>query len=167
MGAIAPPEPIGARHDISRFDSGVSGIDAWLRSNARLNEAKGGARIYVVCDGDRVVGFYSLAASAVEKNRLSSRVGRSMPEPVPVILLGQLAVDSRYQGEGLEAGLLADATRRSLVAAEVIGARAVMVHALDERVKSFYERFGFRPFSDSEPLMLVVRMSELKATLRA
>lgn len=167
MGSITPPEPIGARHDISLFDSGVSGIDAWLRSKARLNEAKGGARTYVVCDGDRVVGFYSLAASAVEKNRLSSRVGRNMPEPVPVILLGQLAVDARHQGEGLGAGLLADAARRSLVAADVIGARAAVVHALDEGAKSFYERFGFRRFSDRESLMLFVRMSDLRATLQA
>ena len=167
MGSITPPEPIGARHDISQFGSGISGIDAWLRSRAQLNESKGGARTYVVCDGDRVVGFYSLAASAVEKNRLSSRVGRAMPEPVSAILLGQLAVDARYQGKGLGAGLLADAARRSLAAADVIGARAVVVHALDEGAKSFYERFGFRAFSDRETLMLVVRMSDLRATLRA
>ena len=71
-------------------------LDAWLQSKARLNEAKGGARTYVACDDDRVAGFYSLAASAIEKWRLSSRASRNTPEPVPVILLGQLAVDSAY-----------------------------------------------------------------------
>ena len=90
MGAIAAPEPLGERHDLSQFRSGVPGLDAWLQGKARLNEAKGGARTYVARDGDRVVGFYSLAASSVERRRLSSRVGRGMPEPIPVILLGQL-----------------------------------------------------------------------------
>ena len=166
MGAVAAPEPLGPRHDVSQFDSGVSGLDAWLRNKARLNEAKGGARTYVVCDGDRVVGFYSLAASAVERRRLSSRVGRSMPEPVPVILLGQLAVDARHRGRGLGSDLLVDAVRRSLAAADVIGARAIVVHALDEQARAFYGQFGFRPFSDREPLMLVLRISELRALLQ-
>lgn len=131
-----------------------------------MNEAKGGTRTYVVCEGNRVIGFYSLAANAVERRRLSSRVSRNTPEPVPVILLGQLAVDTRYQGRGLGAGLLADAVKRSRAAADVIGARAVVVHALDHRAKSFYERFGFRPFSDREPLMLSVRMSDLGALVQ-
>ena len=142
-------------------------LDAWLQSKARLNEAKGGARTYVSCDGDGVAGFYSLAASAVEKRRLSSRVGRNMPEPVPVILLGQLAVDSAYQDRRLGSDLLVDAVRRARSAAEVIGARAVVVQAMDERAKAFYGRFGFCPFSDREPLMLVLRISELEALLEA
>ena len=167
MGIGIAPEPLGRRHDISQFNSGDSGIDTWLRSKAHLNEAKGGARTYVICEGARVVGFYSLAASAVERRRLSSRVSRNMPEPVPVIMLGQLAVDTRHQGMGLGAGLLADAVRRSLAAANLIGARAVVVQAVNERAKSFYERFGFRPFSDRETFMLAVRMSEVRALLVA
>lgn len=167
MGLSTAPEPLGRRHDISQFNSGVSSIDTWLRSKAHLNEAKGGARTYVICDGERVVGFYSLAASAMEKRRLSSRESRNMPEPVPVILLGQLAVDTRHQGMGLGVGLLADAVRRSLVAASLIGARAVVVQAVNERAKNFYERFGFRPFSDREAFMLAVRMSEVREVLVA
>ena len=167
MGSIREPEPLDERHEISEFHSGVSSIDTWLRSKARLNEAKGGARTYVVCEGERVVGFYSLAASSVERRRLSSRVARNMPEPVPVILLGQLAVDARYRGLGLGSDLLVDAARRSLAVVKLIGARAVVAHALDERVKSFYAQFGFRPYSDREPLMLVLRISELKAFLGA
>ena len=167
MGLSTAPEPLGRRHDISQFYSGVSSIDTWLRSKAHLNEARGGARTYVICDGERVVGFYSLAASAMEKRRLSSRMSRNMPEPVPVILLGQLALDTRHQGMGLGVGLLADAVRRSLVAASLVGARAVVTQAVDERAKSFYERFGFRPFSDREAFMLAVRMSEVRALLAA
>ena len=166
MGPIAAPEPLADSHDVSRFSSGVPGLDAWLRGKARQNEARGGARTYVACDGHRVAGFYSLAASAVERRRVPSRVGRSMPEPVPVILLGQLAVDTHYQGRGLGSDLLVDAAKRALSAAAVIGARAIIVQALDERAKSFYVRFGFRPFSEREALMLLLRISELRALLQ-
>ena len=165
MGAIAAPEPLGERHDLSQFRSGVPGLDAWLQGKARLNEAKGGARTYVARDGDRVVGFYSLAASSVERRRLSSRVGRGMPEPIPVILLGQLAVDAAYQARGLGSDLLVDAAKRALAAADVIGSRAIVVQALNEEAKAFHARFGFRPFSEREPLMLVLRLSGLKAAL--
>ena len=130
-----------------------------------MNEAKGGARTYVACDGDRVAGFYSLAASSVERRRVSSRVGRNMPEPIPIILLGQLAVDTDYQGRRLGSDLLIDAARRALAASDLIGARAIVVEAIDDSAKSFYERFGFRPFSEREPLMLLLRTSELATLL--
>ena len=171
MGASAnpdaEPEPLAEHHDISQFRSGVPGLDAWLQGKARPNEAKGGARTYVACDGTRVVGFCSLAASAVERRRVPSRAGGNMPEPVPVILLGQLAVDTDCQGRGLGSDLLVDAAKRALSAAEFIGARAIVVQALDERAKSFYGRFGFRPFSEREPLMLLLRISEPRAFLDA
>ena len=162
MGEINGPEPLGAHHDVSRFDSGAQSLDAWLKSKSRLNEAKGGARTYVVCEGARVVAFYSLAAGSVERRRVSSRVGRSMPEPIPVILLGQLAVDLDYQGRGLGGDLIVDASRRTLAAADLIGARALITQALDEEAGNFYERFGFRVFSEREPLMLLLRISELR-----
>ena len=117
MGPLGPPEPLASRHDISRFSTGVPTLDAWLQGKARLNEARGGARTYVACDGDRVAGFYSLAASAVQRSRVSSRVGRNMPDPVPVILLGQLAVDEAYRGRRLGSDLLVDAGRRARSAA--------------------------------------------------
>ena len=161
MGPLGPPEPLAPRHDISQFSSGVPTLDAWLRGEARLNEARGGARTYVACDGDRVAGFYSLAASAMERRRLPSRVGRDIPDPVPVILLGQLAVDAAWRGGGLGSDLLIDAVARSLAGGGVVGARAVAVQAIDDRALAYYERFGFRPFSEREPLMMVLRMSEI------
>ena len=167
MGPLGPPEPLASHHDISQFSSGVPTLDAWLRGKARLNEARGGARTYVACDGDRVAGFYSLAASAVERRRVSSRIGRNMPDPIPVILLGQLAVDEAYRGRRLGSDLLVDAVGRSLAAAGTVGARAVIVQAVDERARAFYERFGFRPFSEREPLMLAIRMSEIAGLLDA
>ena len=166
MGALRPPEPLASRHDVSQFSSGAPTLDSWLRGKARLNEAKGGARTYVACEGDRVAGFYSLAASSVEKRRVSSRVGRSMPDPVPVILLGQLAVDERYRDRRLGSDLLVDAARRCVAAAGLIGARAIIVQAIDERAAAFYAKFGFRPFSHHEPLMLILRMSEIEELLK-
>ena len=115
----------------------------WLHRKARLNETRGGARTCVACDGDRVAGFYSVAASSVEQRRVSSRVGRNMPEPIPVIPLGQLAVDTDYLGRRLGSDLLVDAARRAHAASDLIGARAIVVQAIDERAKSFYARFGF------------------------
>lgn len=165
MGTLTAPKPLSGIHDVSQFDSGVPSLNTWLCRKALLNEAKGGARTYVVCDGVRVVAFYSLAASSVGRKRVPSRVGRSMPEPVPVILLGQLAVDMKYQGRGLGSDLLIDAARRALRAAGLIGARAIVVQALDRRAREFYERFGFLPFSDREPLLLILRISELRALL--
>ena len=167
MGPLGPPEPLATRHDIPQFSSGVPTLDAWLRGKARLNEVRGGARTYVACDGDRVAGFYSLAASSVERGRVSSRVGRNMPDPIPVILLGQLAVDEADRGRRLGSDLLVDAAGRSLAAAGTVGARAIIVQAIDERARAFYERFGFRPFSGREPLMLALRISEIVGLLDA
>ncbi len=169
MGSLGPgpPEPLASRHDISQFSSGVPTLDAWLRGKARLNKARGGARTYVACDGDRVAGFYSLAASSVERRRVSSRVGRNMSDPIPVILLGQIAVDEAYRGRRLGSDLLVDTARRSLAASGTVGARAVIVQAIDERASAFYERFGFRPFSEREPLMSALRMSEIASLLDA
>ena len=127
MGPLTAPEPLGPQQDVSQFSSGVPALDAWLQGKARLNEAKGGARTYVACDADRIAGFYSLAASSVERWRVSSRVGRGMPDPVPVILLSQLAVDTNYQDRHLGSDLLIGAARRALAAADLIGARAIVV----------------------------------------
>lgn len=167
MGRVTAPRPLGPHQDVSQFSSGEPALDDWLRSKAHLNEAKGGARTYVACVGKQVVGFYSLAASSIEKRRVSSRVGRGMPEPIPVILLGQLGVDTNFQRRGLGSRLLVDAMQRTLSAADLIGARAIIVQAIDERAGEFYRRFGFRPFSDHEPLMLLLRISELTALLQA
>ncbi len=165
-GKPTAPEPLGAHHDVSQFDSGIDSLNIWLQRKARLNEAKGGARTYVACNGDRVIAFYSLAASFVERRRVSSRVGRNMPESIPVILLGQLAVDVTEQGSGLGSDLLIDAGKRAMAAAEVIGARAIVVQTFNEDAKTFYEQFGFLPFSNREPLMLLLRISELRALLQ-
>ncbi|MDE0207674.1 MAG: GNAT family N-acetyltransferase [Candidatus Tectomicrobia bacterium] len=163
MATITAPQPLNPDHDISQFDSGVSDLDDWLRDVARFNEVTGGSRTYVICDGNRVIGFYSLAAGSVERERLPSRVMRSMPEPVPVVLLGQLGVDLNYRSLGFGHHLMIDAARRVLETARQVGVRAVIVQALDERAMRFYTRFGFRQFSNQEPLMLVLPVKKLQA----
>ena len=159
------PEPLAPRYDFSQFSSGVETLDAWLLGKARLNESRGGARTYVACDAGRVIGFCCLAASSVERHRVSSRIGRNMPDPIPVILLGQLAVDKAYQGRGLGSDFLFDAGCRALAASKVIGARAVIVQAINDKAKSFYGRFGYRTFSEHEQLMMIMRPAELERLL--
>ena len=141
MATVSAPQALNVDHDVSQFDSGVSVLDEWLKAVARLNEATGGSRTFVICDGNRVIGFYSLAASSVEKRRLPSRVMRSLPEPVPVVLLGQLAIDVNYRNRGLGNHLMVDAGKRVLEAAHFVGVRAIVVRALDDGVQQFYTRF--------------------------
>ena len=165
MATISAPQALNVDHDISQFDSGVSDLDDWLRGVARLNELTGGSRTYVICEGNRVIGFYSLATSSVEKERLPSRVERNMPEPVPVVLLGQLAVDVNYRGLGFGQHLMIDAGERVIETARLVGVRAVVVQALQETARQFYMRFGFRQFSSQEPFTLVLPVKKLQAIL--
>ena len=142
---------LGSQHRVSGFTSGTPTIDAWLRSHARTNEAKGASRTYVISDpANHVVGFYSIAASAVERARLPSRMSRNMPDPVPVLFLGQLAIDINHQAQRLGAALLADARKRCRPASLVIGARALIVKAVDRKAACFCERLSFRQFSGAE-----------------
>ena len=162
MGLLNPPQPLGSHHHISRFASGTPSIDSWLRSHAHINEAKGASRTYVISDlTNHIIGFYSIAANAVETTRLPSRMSRNMPNPIPVLLLGQLAVDINHQAQGLGAALLTDALKRCLAASLVIGARAVIVNAVDRKAAAFYEHFGFRQFSDTEQTMLFLPISRI------
>ncbi len=152
---FAPPQPIRAAHDLSRFDSGRPVLDDWLRERAAKNESLGASRTYVVCDGALVVGYYCLASGSVERMRSPGKLRRNMPDPIPVIMLGRLAVDRTWQGAGLGSALLKDAILRTLKAANIVGMRALLVNALDERAAQFYRHNGFLepPF---DPLVLML-----------
>ena len=156
---ISAPERLSLRHDLSAFDSGEPVLDDWLRRRALANEAGGASRTYVVCAGERVAGYYSLAAGAVAHLESPGRIKRNMPDPVPVMLLGRLAVDKAFQGLGLGAGLLRDAVRRTIQAAELAGIRAILVHAISEDAKRFYEKYGFIA-SPVDPLTLMITVEE-------
>jgi GNAT superfamily N-acetyltransferase len=158
---ILAPQPLGPGHEFDGFASGVEQLDDWLKRHALHNEVDGGSRTFVACAGRRVVGYYSLAAGSVMRGVATNRVRRNMPEPIPVILLGRLAIDRSWQGRGLGADLLRDAVLRMLSAGETIGVRAILVHAISDAAKSFYERHGFKA-SPIEPLTLMITMAEAR-----
>jgi GNAT superfamily N-acetyltransferase len=161
---IEAPQPFASRHVLDSFDCGVVALDDWLKRRARRNEADGASRTFVACVGVRVIGYYSLAASSVLHAVATGKVRRNMPDPAPVILLGRLAVDRGWQGKGLAADLLADAVLRTLGAAETIGVRAMLVHAISDEARRFYEKHGFRA-SPVEPMTLMITIDEARRML--
>lgn len=161
---VSAPEHLTPEHDVTAFDSGVAALDDWLKRRAIANEEAGASRTYVVCAGDRVVGYYALATGAVAHAVATGRVRRNMPDPVPVMVLGRLAVDRAHQDRGLGAGLLRDAILRVLQAAEVAGIRAILVHAMSEDVKRFYERQGFVA-SPIDPMTLMITIADARKAL--
>jgi len=164
VSRYSAPRPIRDTDDVVTFDSGEPDLDSYLRKRALANHAQGASRCFVTCRDERVVGFYALAAAAVERRRAPGRIRPNMPEPVPVILLSRLAVDRAEQGAGLGAHLLRDALTRSLAAADLIGVRAILVHALHDRAQEFYAHFGFEP-SPTDPLHLLLPIKDVRAAL--
>lgn len=140
---LSAPEPLSPSHDVDLFDCGVPALNDWLKERGATNEASGATRTYVVCVASKVVGYYALATGAVARDAAPGAVRRNMPEPVPVIVLGRLAIDWRYQRQGLGQALLRDAILRVLQAADVVGVRAILVHAISEDVRRFYLNHGF------------------------
>jgi len=161
MNKILAPEAIQEHHQVDTFRSGESSLDNWLQHRAFKNEILGASRTFVACTekaGNQiVVGYFALAAGSVAHSQVSSKTKRNMPDPIPVLILARLAVDNQWQGHGLGASLLQDAVLRSKAAAEHIGARALLVHALSEDAKRFYENFGFQasPVDDKTLILLL------------
>jgi GNAT superfamily N-acetyltransferase len=162
--SLAAPEPIAPAHELDPFESGIATLDEWLKRRARRNEAEGASRTFVLCVGSRVVGYHSLAAGSILHSEATGRVRRNMPDPVPVLLLARLAVDRAWQGKGLGADLLSDAVLRAIGAAESVGVRAVLVHAISDEAKAVYERHGFRA-SPIDPMTLMITIEEAQRML--
>jgi len=160
-----PPEKLGAEHNVSAFDCGEPVLNDWLRRRAFQNQRSGASSTYVVLDKMRVVAYYSLAAGSVARETASGRTRRNVPDPVPVVVLGRLAVDRTCQNQGLGRALLRDAVLRTLQAADIIGVRAILVHALSEQAKSFYEKCGFEP-SPINPLPLMINVADANMAVR-
>jgi GNAT superfamily N-acetyltransferase len=156
---ISPPQKLSSAHDLTEFHSGEPILDDWLRRRALGNEAAGGSRTYVVCAGKRVVGYYTLAAGAIAHAEAPGRVRRNMPDPVPVMLLGRLAVDKAFQGLGIGTSLLRDAVLRTVQAAEIAGIRAILIHSISANAKRFYEQYGFVA-SPVDPLTVMITVEE-------
>lgn len=159
---LSPPEPLAGHHSIEAFASGVDSLDNWLKHRAMKNQLTGASRTFVVCEGERVVAYYALASSAIALDDASGRFRRNMPNPIPVVVLGRLAVDRSLQGRGLGRALVRDAGHRVIQAADTIGIRGLIVQALSDEARAFYERVGFDP-SPLDPMMLMVTLADLKA----
>jgi GNAT superfamily N-acetyltransferase len=159
---VGAPEPLAASHRLDDFDCGEAVLDDWLRRRALANQSSGASRTFVVTDEEgRVCGYYAMAAGAVSHQLATRRVRRNMPDPVPVMVLGRLAVDRRAQGMHLGASLLQDAVNRAVAVSQNAGVRALLVHALHERARQFYERYGFQT-SPTHPMTLMLRLSAVK-----
>jgi GNAT superfamily N-acetyltransferase len=156
---IGRPEKLSAGHDVSEFDSGEPLLDEWLRRRAVQNEATGASRTYAVCADRRVVGYYALSAGAIVHTHAPGRIKRNTPDPIPVVVLGRLAVDKTFHGKGVGTGLLRDAVLRTLQAAEIAGIRAILVHAISESAKLFYEKYGFVA-SPADPMTVMITTTE-------
>jgi len=164
MDRIGAPEKLSPDHDLSQFQCGEPALDDWLRRRALQNEESGASRTYVVCVGRRVIGYYALAAGAVAHLESPGRIRRNMPDPVPVMVIGRLAVDRLAQGQTIGPALLRDAVLRTMRAAEIAGIRAILVHAISERAKRFYERWGFSP-SPVESMTLMITLAEARKAI--
>jgi predicted N-acetyltransferase YhbS len=161
---VTAPEPLTAHHDVQSFMSGVESLDHRLKNRALKNQTTGASRTFVTCDDRRVLAYYALASSAVTVGAASGRFRRNMPDPIPVVVLGRLAVDHSSQGHGVGRALVRDAGLRVIQAADIIGIRGMIVHALSAEAKAFYERVGFE-LSPLDPMMLMVTLADLKASL--
>lgn len=161
--ALTAPTPIAEQHDLGQFDCGKQPLNDWLRQRVHKNEGRA-SRTFVVCDGKAVVGFYTLATGSVDHQDVPKALRRNMPPVIPVIVLGRMAVDLRYQGRKIGAHLLKDALKRALTVSHDVGARAILVHAIDREVVPFYASYGFKPFPDGE-LTLFLAMSDIAASL--
>jgi GNAT superfamily N-acetyltransferase len=164
VSRLTPPEPLADHHVLDGFCSGESSLDDWLTRRARANQVSGASRTYVVSDGSRVIGYYALASGVVAVENAPGRFRRNMPNPIPVAVLARLAVDLDWHGRGFGRALFRDAASRVAQAADAIGIRGIVVHAISEQAKSFYLALGFDP-GPSEPMTLMVTLADVRAVL--
>ena len=157
-------ELLAQAHFLADFSSGEVSLDDWLKRRANANQASGAFRTYVICEATRVVGYYALASGAITVESAPGRFRRNMPSPIPVAVLGRLAVDLDWQGKGIGRALFRDAARRVAHAADAIGIRGIVVHAISEEAKRFYQALGFDP-SPHESMTLMVTLADIREAL--
>jgi GNAT superfamily N-acetyltransferase len=155
---VAAPQPLGAAHGVASFDCGEPSLNDWLKRRALANHLSGASRTFVVVDDKAlVVGYCALAAGAISLESAVGAVRRNMPDPIPVLVLGRLAVDQRAQGIHLGAALLRDAVQRAAAVSQNAVVRAMVVHALHDRARDFYLHYGFQA-SPPHPMALMLRL---------
>lgn len=164
MTPLTAPTPLGPDHLTSAFDSGERSLDDWLKKRALRNNASGASRCFVVCTGLTVVGFYSLSASAISRETVPKGLARNMPDPLPALLLGRLAVDSSRHNQGLGRALLRDAMIRAAHLSQETGVALILLHAISEPAKQFYLSRGF-VISPIQPMTLMMSLATVRQIL--
>ncbi len=157
MEGLSAPRLIAADDHLDNFDCGVPVLNEWLKRRAIANHVSGAFRGYVICNGGKVIGYYCLSAGAIAVTAATGSIRRNMPDPIPAVILGRLAVDITAKGQGLGAGLLLHAIEQTLEAAKIAGIRALLVHAKDRTSAEFYRHFKFAP-STLDPMILMLRV---------
>ncbi len=157
---LLAPELLSPDHQVGSFACGGSVLEEWLKRRALGNQTSGASRTFVVpTSGREVMGYYALAAGAVTHQNATRSIRQNMPDPVPVMVLARLAVDVRAQGMKLGTALLQDALQRCVFVSQNTGVRAMLVHALNDRARQFYEYYGFKA-SPAHPMTLMLRLNQ-------
>lgn len=164
MLQFSSPTPLSAEHDLKHFNSGEPSLDEWLKKRALKNQVAGASRCFVLCHHKKVVGYYSLSAGAINHESAPKSMRRNMPDPLPVLLLGRLAIDKNYHNQGLGSALLRDAMVRAVNVAEHTGLFAILVHALSEQAKRFYLSRGFVE-SPLQTMTLMMTLQTIRSIL--
>ncbi len=165
MGTVkySPPQRIKSEHIVENFDCGESSLNDWLKKRAIKNDITDASRTYVVCGDKMVVAYYSLHLGCIHHKEALGKIKRNMPEPIPALVLGRLAVDVKHQGKGLARALMKDMFLRAIQVSDLAGTKAVLVKALNEDVTAFYQSFGFVQ-SKTNPLLLMKAISEVRVS---
>jgi GNAT superfamily N-acetyltransferase len=161
---FTPPAPITADQNLTDFDSGESSLNAWLKKRAFKNHMSGASRCFVLCAGANIIGYYSLSAGAISHETAPKSMRRNMANPLPVLLLGRLAVDKRYHNQGIGQALLRDAMLRAVNVAGDAGVIALLVHALSDQAKQFYLSRGFVE-SPLQAMTLIMTIETIRSIL--
>lgn len=164
MLTLSAPSSISIEHDLSDFDSGEESLNEWLKKRAFKNQLSGASRCFVICDEKKVIGYYCLSAGAISHQTAPKAMSRNMPNPLPIILLGRLAIDKRYHNKGLGSALLRDAMLRAVNIANDAGVFAILVHALSDEAKKFYLSRGFVE-SPLQAMTLIMTLETVRSIL--
>lgn len=164
MANLLPPCPITAAHNIDNFDCGEASLNDFLAKRALKNHLSGASRCFVLCEGENVIGYYSLCAGAISHESAPKAMRRNMPNPLPIILLGRLAIDKSRHNQGIGQALLRDAMLRSVAVAKDAGVVAILVHAISEPAKQFYLSRGFVE-SPLQPMTLFMTIATINQIL--
>ena len=162
--SLTPPETLSSQHSCSDFSCRIASLDDWLKRRAYTNQISGATRTFVLCVDNRVVGYYALASGAISVQSALGKFRRNMPDPIPVVILARLAIDSSYQSQGLGRALFRDAALRVVQSADTIGIRGIIVHAISEEAKDFYLALGFI-LSPLEPMTLMISLNDLRDSI--